>query len=57
MGDIERAMFFGKGTKANGTTASPTRFTGGLLNQITNVMDRLLSVRANTITEKEFDGC
>ena len=39
MGDIERAMFFGKRHEANGSTANPTRFTGGLLTQITNVTD------------------
>ena len=56
MGDIERAMFFGKRHEANGTTASPTRFTGGLLNQITNVTDGAsFGATANTITEKEFD--
>ena len=56
MGDIERAMFFGKRHEANGATASPTRFTGGLLNQITNVTDGAsFGATANTITEKEFD--
>ena len=56
MGDIERAMFFGKRHEANGSTASPTRFTGGLLNQITNVTDGAsFGASANTITEKEFD--
>ena len=56
MGDIERAMFFGKRHEANGTTASPTRFTGGLLNQITNVTDGAsFGATSNTITEKEFD--
>lgn len=56
MGDIERAMFFGKRHEANGSTASPTRFTGGLLNQITNVTDGAsFGATANTITEKEFD--
>ena len=56
MGDIERAMFFGKRHEANGATASPTRFTGGLLNQITNVTDGAsFGASANTITEKEFD--
>ena len=56
MGDIERAMFFGKRHEANGSTASPTRFTGGLLNQITNVTDGAsFGATSNTITEKEFD--
>jgi len=56
MGDIERAMFFGKRHEANGTTASPTRYTGGLLTQITDVTDGAsFGASANTITEKEFD--
>ena len=56
MGDIERAMFFGKRHEANGTTASPTRYTGGLLTQITNVTDGAsFGASSNTITEKEFD--
>lgn len=56
MGDIERAMFFGKKHEANGTTASPTRYTGGLFNEITNVTDGAsFGATANTITEKEFD--
>ena len=56
MGDIERAMFFGKRHEANGSTANPTRFTGGLLTQITNVTDGAsFGASANTITEKEFD--
>ena len=56
MGDIERAMFFGKKHEAKGTTASPTRYTGGLFNEITNVTDGAsFGATANTITEKEFD--
>lgn len=39
MSDIERAMIFGKRHEANGSTASPTRYTGGLLTSITNVID------------------
>lgn len=39
MGDIERAMFFGYKHEANGSSAQPTRFTGGLLNTLTNVVD------------------
>lgn len=56
MGDIERAMFFGKRHESNGTTASPTRYTGGLLTQITDVTDGAsFGAASNTITEKEFD--
>lgn len=39
MSDIERAMFFGIKHESNGSTAQPTRFTGGLLNSLTNVVD------------------
>jgi len=39
MSDIERAMFFGQKHEANGSTAQPTRYTGGLLNSLTNVVD------------------
>ena len=56
MGDIERAMFFGRRDEVNGTTANPTRYTGGLLASITNVSDAASAfATANTITEKEFD--
>ena len=39
MSDIERAMFFGYKNEASGSTASPTRYTGGLTNSLTNVVD------------------
>ncbi len=56
MGDIERAMFFGRRDEVNGSTANPTRYTGGLLSSITNVSDAASAfTSANTITEKEFD--
>lgn len=56
MADIERAMFFGKRHEANGSTAQPTRYTGGLNNMITNVTDgATYGATANIITEKEFD--
>lgn len=56
MGDIERAMFFGRRDEVNGSTAQPTRYTGGLLSSITNVSDAASAfATANTITEKEFD--
>jgi hypothetical protein len=56
MGDIERAMFFGRRDEVNGTTANPTRYTGGLFASITNVSDAASAfASANTITEKEFD--
>lgn len=56
MGDIERAMFFGRRHIENPNSANPTRFTGGLFSQITNVIDAASGfATANTITEKEFD--
>ena len=56
MSDIERAMFFGQRHEANASTASPTRYTGGLQNMITNVTDGAsYGASSNTITEKEFD--
>lgn len=56
MADIERSMFFGKRHEENGSTAQPTRYTGGLTNSITNVTDgATFGATANTITEKEFD--
>lgn len=53
MQDIERAMFFGKRHEANGTSSQPTRYTGGLVNNITNVIDR--STASSTMTEDQFD--
>ncbi len=56
MADIERSMFFGKRHEENGSTAQPTRYTGGLTNSITNVTDGAsYGANANVITEKEFD--
>lgn len=56
MSDIERAFFFGKRHIANGSTSTPTRYTGGLFNTITNIADAASGFAvANAITEKEFD--
>jgi hypothetical protein len=56
MSDIERAFFFGKRDIINGTSANPTRYTGGLLNLISNVVDAASGFTvANAITEAEFD--
>jgi|TARA_R110000851_G_scaffold24010_2_gene69742 hypothetical protein len=55
MGDIERAMFFGKRHILNGSSSTPTRFTGGLFESITNITDAASNATANRITEKEFD--
>jgi len=53
MQDIERAMFFGKKHESNGTSAQPRRFTGGLTNSISNVLDR--STSSGVMTEDQFD--
>ena len=53
MMDIERAMFFGKKNESNGSTSQPRRFTGGLINTLSNVIDR--STASNTMTEDQFD--
>jgi flagellar hook-basal body complex protein FliE len=53
MMDIERAMFFGKKHESSGSTAQPRRFTGGLINTLSNVIDR--SSASNTMTEDQFD--
>lgn len=56
MGDIERAMFFGRRFEENGSTNQPRRYTGGLFNLIPNVTDAASGfTTANTITENEFD--
>ena len=56
MGDIERAFFFGTRGILNGSTAQPTRSTGGLFSMITNVIDcASATTTTNKMTEKEFD--
>lgn len=56
MSDIERAMFFGRRSEENGSTAQPRRYTGGLFQLIPTVIDAAAGfATANTITEDEFD--
>ncbi len=61
MSDIERAMFFGKKHESNGSTNAPTRFTGGILNDLTNVVDLTSDyashggLAAGQMTEEGFD--
>ena len=58
MSDIERSMFFGKRAEVNGNTAQPTRYTGGLLSQIsaaTTIDASTAGATAGKFTEKEFD--
>ncbi len=62
MSDIERAMFFGMKHEDNGGTAQPTRFTGGLINSMTNVVDINTDFAsyggssAGQMTEEGFDN-
>lgn len=62
MSDIERAMFFGVKHESNGSSAQPTRFTGGLLNSLTNVVDITTDyasyggASAGQMTEEGFDS-
>ncbi len=62
MSDIERAMFFGKKHEANGSTATPTRYTGGLITQLSSVVDITTDYAtyggsaAGQMTEDGFDG-
>tara|TARA_R100000656_G_scaffold79033_3_gene58100 strand:+ start:1369 stop:2553 length:1185 start_codon:yes stop_codon:yes gene_type:complete len=56
MMDIERAMIWGKKHEASGSTAQPTRYTGGLLNSITTVIDGTAgSYSSGIISEDNFD--
>ena len=62
MSDIERAMFFGNKHEANGSSSAPTRYTGGLVNSLTNVVDITTDFAtyggsgAGKMTEEGFDS-
>jgi hypothetical protein len=62
MSDIERAMFFGKKHELNGSSAQPTRFTGGLINSLSTVVDITTGYAsyggssAGQMTEEGFDS-
>lgn len=62
MSDIERAMFFGVKHEMNGSSAQPTRFTGGLINSLSNVVDLNTDFAAHggtaagEMTEEGFDS-
>lgn len=62
MSDIERAMFFGIKHEANGSGATPTRYTGGLLKSLSNVVDVTTDyasyggTAAGMMTEEGFDS-
>jgi hypothetical protein len=55
MSDIERAMFFGKKAESNGSSAQPTRFTGGLINELANVVDVGTFASPGVMSETKFD--
>jgi len=56
MSDIERAMFFGRRVETNGSTAAPTRMTGGLLNSVSTVLDATSGAYSGgIISEVKFD--
>lgn len=63
MTDIERAMFFGRRVELNGSTAQPTRITGGLINSLSNVTDistefaSFGGASAGQMNEQGFDFC
>lgn len=62
MSDIERAMFFGVKHESNGASAQPTRFTGGILDSVSNVVDVTTDYAsyggdsAGQMTEEGFDS-
>lgn len=62
MSDIERAMFFGQKFEENGLTNQPTRYTGGLLNELSSVVDLGTDYAsyggdvAGAMTEEGFDS-
>ena len=62
MSDIERAMFFGKKHEANGSSSAPTRYTGGLINSLSTVVDLTTDyasyggAAAGKMSEEGFDA-
>jgi hypothetical protein len=61
MSDIERAMFFGRKHEVNGSSAQPTRYTGGFITTLSQVVDGTSDfatyggTSAGQITEAGFD--
>lgn len=56
MMDLERAMFFGTRHIENGSTAQPTRYTGGLINSLSNVIDCDSDIDGDgSMSEEQFD--
>ena len=62
MSDKERAFLFGKKHEANGSTNAPTRYTGGILTQLSNVTDLTTDyatydgAAAGDMSEEGFDS-
>jgi len=56
MSDIERAMFFGIKAEDNGSSATPRRYTGGLINTLTTVIDCDSDIDGDgSMNESQFD--
>lgn len=55
MADIERAHFFGKRHIENSGAYNERRYTGGLLNSLTNVIDGSTWSTSGQMSEDEFD--
>lgn len=55
MSDIERAMFWGRRHEDNSVPAQPVRYTGGLISQISTVVDVATYTVAGQMKEDAFD--
>lgn len=55
MSDIERTLFFGRKAIDNASTSQPTRYTGGLFTELTNILDVATFTVPNQMTEAQFD--
>jgi hypothetical protein len=56
MQEIERAMFFGHKHSENAGANNERRYTNGILNSLTNVVDGASFTTAGLMTEDEFDS-
>ena len=61
MTDIERGFFFGQKHEENGSSSTPTRYTGGIMSQLSQVVDLATDYTtyggnaANNMPEEGFD--
>jgi len=56
MSDIERSMFFGIKHEESGSSATPRRYTGGLINSLSTVIDCNSDIDGDgTMSESQFD--